>query len=223
MTKDISGRGVQFSMLKLLEETEVDLRSGNDMHSQLQAFFEMQHKGKISNQVINTRHILFIISGAFNNLTDIVKSRLNKNAIGFGNKGSSSSKDDEIFLNAATTKDFIDFGFEPEFIGRLPIRVACSELSKNDLYDILKNSSGSIIKQYEQSFKAYGIDIIFNDNALRKIANIAYNEKTGARALMTVCEKILRQYKFELPSTGVTNFIITEEIVDREWKSAVQK
>src|SRR5690606_8786348 len=104
----------------------VDLRSGHDIASQMQSFMEMQQKGKVDKQVINTRHILFIVSGAFSHLKEIIQTRLGRQEIGiassFFNKDESIS--DNIFAYAQT-EDFIKFGFEPEFIGRLPIRVHC--------------------------------------------------------------------------------------------------
>ncbi|HEY2953071.1 MAG TPA: ATP-dependent protease, partial [Verrucomicrobiae bacterium] len=117
-------------------------------------------------------------------------------------------------LREAQTKDFIDFGFEPEFIGRLPVRVVCQALNVDDLFYILKNSEGSIIRQYEQDFSAYGIEVLFQDDGLRRIAERAADEKTGARGLMTVCERVFREFKFELPSTHVQRFVVTRELVD---------
>src|SRR5204863_2703890 len=114
----------------------------------------------------------------------------------------------------AQTRDFIDFGFEPEFIGRLPVRVNCQPLDESDLFTILKSSEGSIIRQYEQTFAAYGIEVLFRDDGLRRIAELAVVEQTGARGLMTVCERIFRDLKFELPSTAVKRFIVTRELVD---------
>src|SRR4029079_3196731 len=98
---------------------------------------------------------------------------------------------------------FIEFGFEPEFIGRLPVRVVCQSLSVDDLFNILRTSEGSIIRQYEQSFAAYGIEVLFQDDGLRRIAVIAAEEQTGARGLMTVCERMFREVKYEVPSTHV--------------------
>ena len=115
-------------------------------------------------------------------------------------------------LGLATTQDFIDFGFEPEFIGRIPIRVSCRSLSSDDLYDVLKYSEGSIIRQYQRNFLAYGIDATFTDKALRCIAEHAYQERTGARGIMTVCENILRDFKFELPSTNIDGLVITPAV-----------
>jgi ATP-dependent protease Clp ATPase subunit len=120
----------------------------------------------------------------------------------------------EAVLDAAQTRDFIEFGFEPEFIGRLPVRVVCHPLNAEDLFEILKNSEGSIIRQYEQDFSAYGIEILFSDDGLKRIAERAGNEQTGARGLMTVCERVFREIKFELPSTPVKRFVVTPELVE---------
>jgi hypothetical protein len=94
------------------------------------------------------------------------------------------------------------------------VHVVCTELEVDDLFYILKHSEGSIIRQYENAFQAYGITVLFADSGLRRIAEKAIEQKTGARALMTVCEKVLRDYKFELPSTGVSEFVVTAEVVD---------
>jgi len=113
-----------------------------------------------------------------------------------------------------TTRDFIEFGFEPEFIGRLPVRVICQPLSVDDLSSILKNSEGSIIRQYEQSFGSYGIEVLFQDEGLRRIAALAAEEQTGARGLMTVCERVFRDFKYELPSTHIRQFEVTADVVE---------
>ena len=211
--RDVSGRGVQIGLLKLMEETEVDLRAGYDAASQMQAMMEFQQKGKVEKRIVNTRHILFIISGAFNGLKEIVQKRLNERAIGFNATVRSQAEEEDYFPHV-TPQDFIEFGFEPEFIGRLPVHVVCQNLSAADLYHILKNSEGSIVRQYEQAFRAYGIEVLFSDEGLHRIAEAAHIQKTGARALMTVCEKTLREYKFELPSSSVREFVVTERVVE---------
>ena len=212
--RDVSGRGVQIGLLKLMEETEVDLRAGNDVASQMRAAMEFQKSGKVDKEVINTRHILFIISGAFTGMEQIIKKRMHQSRIGFNAEIASHTDDASQYLEDVTPKDFIDFGFEPEFIGRLPVHVICNELAVDDLFHILKHSEGSIIRQYENAFRAYGITVLFSNNGLRRIAEKAIEQKTGARALMTVCEKVLRDYKFELPSTGVSEFVVTDAVVD---------
>jgi ATP-dependent Clp protease ATP-binding subunit ClpX len=210
--RDVSGRGVQTNLLKLMEETEVPARSQQDLAGQVQAMLEMQMRGRKGSSTINTKHILFIVSGAFDGLEKIVRRRLREASIGFAAK---SKEVDEIgALNEAQTRDFIEFGFEPEFIGRLPVRVVCHPLESEDLYNILKNSEGSIIRQYEQTFGAYGIDVLFRDDGLRKIAELAAGEQTGARGLMTVAERALRNFKYELPSTKVKQFEVTSELVE---------
>jgi len=154
-----------------------------------------------------------VVSGAFGGLEKLVLKRLREAAIGFA-AASQKAVDPEQSLAEAQTRDFIEFGFEPEFIGRLPVRVVCHHLSVEDLFAIMKTSQGSIIRQYEQSFAAYGIEVLFSDDGLRRIAELAAEEKTGARGLMTVCEGVFRDLKFELPSTHVKRFVVTREIVD---------
>ena len=212
--RDVSGRGVQIGLLKLMEETEVDLRAGNDVASQMRAAMEFQRSGKVDKEVINTRHILFIISGAFTGMEKIIKKRMHQSRIGFNADIASQTEDTSHYFEDVTPKDFIDFGFEPEFIGRLPVHVICNELAVDDLFYILKHSEGSIIRQYENAFRAYGITVLFSNKGLRRIAEKAIAQQTGARALMTVCEKVLRNYKFELPSTGVSEFVVTDAVVD---------
>ena len=210
--RDVSGRGVQTNLLKLMEETEVPARSPSDIAGQIQAMMEMQ-RGRKSPGTINTKHILFIVSGAFDGLEKIAAKRLRESAIGFAAKERPAETPEEI-LAAAQTRDFIEFGFEPEFIGRLPVRVVCHSLNTDDLFMILKNSEGSIIRQYEQDFAAYGIETFFSDDGLRRIAEKAGGEQTGARGLMTVCERVFRDIKFELPSTSVKSFVVTPELVE---------
>ena len=212
--RDVSGRGVQTNLLKLMEETDVPARAPNDIAGQIQAMMELtQRGGKKQPSTINTKHILFVVSGAFGGLEKVVFKRLREATIGFA-ASSRPEVAEEGCLEAVLTRDFIDFGFEPEFIGRLPVRVVCQNLNVDDLFLILKASEGSIIRQYEQSFASYGIEVLFRDDGLRQIAELAAGEKTGARGLMTVCERIFRDLKFELPSTPVKRFVVTKGLVD---------
>ena len=209
--RDVSGRGVQTNLLKLMEETEVPARAPNDIAGQVQAMMEMQ-RGRKSAGVINTKHILFIVSGAFDGLDKIIRRRMKEAVIGFAAQNNPLTS--EEVLNEVQTRDFIDFGFEPEFIGRLPVRVICQPLMVEDLFHILKTSEGSIIRQYEQDFAAYGIEVLFQDDGLRRIAELAGEEQTGARGLMTVCERVFRDLKFELPSSHVRRFVVSRELVE---------
>lgn len=212
--RDVSGRGVQTNLLKLMEETEVPGRAPHDLAGQVQAMMETMQPGrKKQPATINTRHILFVVSGAFGGLEKIVRKRLREATIGFG-AAVKSSGDDERTLEQVQTRDFLEFGFEPEFIGRLPVRVVCHPLNVEDLFLILKTSEGSIIRQYERDFAAYGMEVLFRDDGLLRIAERAEEEKTGARGLMTVCERVFRDLKFDLPSTHVKQFVVTRQLVD---------
>lgn len=210
--RDVSGRGVQTTLLKLMEETEVNVRNPQDIQSQMQAMFEMNKGGGSKKDTINTRHILFIVSGAFSGLEKIVEKRLRQGAIGFAAE-KFDAPDETVLQKELGTQDFIEFGFEAEFIGRLPVRVVCEHLDANDLFEIMKNSEGSLIRQYEREFEAFGIQANFEDSALHPIAEEAALEKTGARGLLTVCERLLRDFKFELPGTAVTQIKIDGDLV----------
>ncbi len=212
MGRDVSGRGVQTALLKLMEETEVPLRAANDIQGQLQAAMEYQRTGgKPKRQTINTRHILFIVSGAFEKMRGVIERRVRHSTIGFGSEVD-SGKDHQI-LQRVTTADFVEFGLEPEFIGRLPVRVVCQELEVDDLFQILQRSEGSIVRQYERAFRSYGIEVFFEEAGLHRVAELAAEEKTGARGLLTVCERLLRSFKYELPGSGVNRFTVDAGLI----------
>ena len=212
MGRDVSGRGVQTALLKLMEETEVPVRNPMDIQSQMQAAFDLK-SGKAGPRTVNTRHILFIVSGAFSGLEKIVRKRLSENSIGFGANASDIPMDNELFRHVGT-QDFIDYGFEAEFIGRLPIRVVCEQLEAGDLLEIMLNSEGSLLRQYEQEFAEYGIKAHFEHQALKIIADRAVEEKTGARGLLTICERVLRNFKFELPGTAVRELNVNVDLLE---------
>ena len=218
--RDVSGRGVQTTLLKLMEETEVPVRSMNDLQAQLQAAFEFQRRGKAKRETINTRHILFVVSGAFEKLKEQVARRVRQGQIGFS-APPVQVMDNELFQHV-TTQDFVEYGFEPEFIGRLPVRVVCLDLDAEDLFKIMKYSEGSLLRQYERAFRAYGIEISFDDEALRLMADAAAEERTGARGLLTVFEKLFRDYKYYLAGSGLSQLRVTAELV-REPKRVLDR
>lgn len=211
--RDVSGRGVQINLLKLMEDADVNLFSPTDMMAQMSAVMDMSRGGRSRKRSLNTRHILFIVSGAFDKLAESVKKRLEANSIGFGSTSEIVNREESDYLHRVETTDFIKYGFEPEFIGRLPVRVACDPLEVEDLMAILTTSEGSLLEQYRQDFKGYHIDFKMTREALEEIARRAHAEKTGARGLMTVFERVFRYFKFELPSTGIEAFEVTAETV----------
>src|SRR5512136_2731139 len=221
---DVSRTGVQRALLKPMEETEVDLKVPHDPISQLEAIEHYRKTGKREKRTINTKHILFIMSGAFNGLEEMIKKRLNREGIGFG--AEIRSKDERAeYLKQVKAEDLTVFGFESEFIGRLPVVTVFEKLEVDDLYSILKNPNNPIILSKKKDFKSYGIDIQFEDRALRALAVKAYEEKTGARGLVSAVEKVLLKFEKRLPSTTVQKFVVTREVVEnprRELESLLQ-
>jgi ATP-dependent Clp protease ATP-binding subunit ClpX len=175
-----------------------------------------QLRNKPKKSTVSTRNILFIVSGAFDQLGENIRKRLDLNRIGFGSaeENISSSESANRFLSQAETRDFIDYGFEPEFIGRLPVRVSCEELNKDDLAQILNSSEGNVLEQYKNDFSGYDISIEIGEDAIEKIAEKAAEEKTGARGLVTILEKTFRDFKFELPSTAIRDFSVSANTVE---------
>ena len=210
---DVSRTGVQRALLKPMEETDVDLKVPHDAVSQIQAIEHFRKTGKKEKKVVNTKNILFIMSGAFGDLADIIKKRLQKQGIGFEADVRSAEVPWEI-IKEVTSQDLVEFGFESEFVGRLPVAVVFDELTRDDLLEILKNPNNPVIVSKRQDFRAYGIDIKFEDDALLKIAEMAAQEKTGARGLVSAIEKVLIPFEKHLPSTDIKRFLVTPELVD---------
>jgi len=209
---DVSRTGVQRALLKPMEETEVDLKVPHDPISQLEAIEHYRKTGKREKRTINTKNILFIMSGAFNGLEELIKKRLNREEIGFG--AEIRSKDERAeYLKQVKAEDLIAYGFESEFIGRLPVTTVFEKLEVDDLYAILKNPNNPIILGKKKDFKSYGIDIQFEEEALYDLAVKACEEKTGARGLVSAVEKILIKFEKRLPSTDIGKFVVTRAVV----------
>lgn len=211
---DVSRTGVQRNLLKLMEESEVELRPPHDLASQMEAMFEAQKQGKVVRKKINTKNILFVMSGAFVNLDKIIKKRLKQQAIGFQATDTILNVEDETdYLKYVKSEDLIEYGFESEFVGRLPVVVRLAALDETALYQIIKNPFSSVVRSKIRDFKAYGITLEFQDEALRELARAAYLEKTGARGLVSVFEKALLKFEKKLPSTNIKKLVVTEQIV----------
>ncbi len=209
---DVSRSGVQRALLKLMEDTDVDLRTPHDLASQMEAVIETQRTGKAERKKVSTRNMLFIVSGAFGGLADIVRRRLAKGTMGF-RQGQEIPRADEDVLRNVTTPDLIEYGFESEFIGRLPVVSQLRELSEDALFDVLKNPYSAVVQGKKQDFAAYGIELTFEDDALKEIARRAYAAGIGARGLTSVMEKNLIRFEKLLPSSKVRKLDVTRDLI----------
>jgi endopeptidase Clp ATP-binding regulatory subunit ClpX len=215
---DVSRTGVQRALLKPMEETEVDLKVPHDPISMIQEIESYRKTGKRHKRTINTKNILFIMSGAFSDLTEIIKKRVSDHGIGFGASFTQSQDSSEILRHVAS-EDLIKFGFESEFVGRLPVRSVFEKLTKDDLFEILKNPNNPIILGKKLDFAAYDIQVKFEDKVLRILAEKAFEENTGARGLVSAVEGALLLFEKKLPSTGISKFPVTESVIENPQKS----
>jgi len=210
---DVSRTGVQRALLKPMEETDVDLKVPHDPISMLEEIERYRKTGKRKKRVVNTKNVLFIMSGAFNELSELIKKRVTDQGIGFGASLTSRLGDDD-YLKYVKPEDLIRFGFETEFVGRLPVISMFEQLTEEDLYAILKNPNNPVIVSKKRDFQAYDISIKCDDRALRTLAHLAHKEKTGARGLVSTIEKALLQFEKRLPSTGVKKLSVTEQVIN---------
>ncbi len=223
---DVSRSGVQRALLKLMEETEVELRVPHDIAAQMEAMMEAQRTGKLEREKVNTRNILFVMSGAFQGLDDIVRRRLRKGNMGFGHDegGRRIPQTTDDIIAQVATEDLLEYGFESEFIGRLPVIALLRDLSAQGLFDILKNPKNAVVQGKIRDFKAYGIALEFEEDAFKLMAEQAHSEQTGARGLVRVCERALIPFEKALPSTDIKELTVTRAVVEhpeRELRSLV--
>jgi endopeptidase Clp ATP-binding regulatory subunit ClpX len=209
---DVSRTGVQRALLKPMEETDVDLKVPHDPIAMMQEIERFRKTGKREKQSINTKNVLFIMSGAFTDMVPIIQRRLTRQGIGFGARIVSAQEQLDTLAHVKA-QDLIEFGFESEFVGRLPVKAVFEHLTEQDLYQILKNPNNPIMLGKKLDFAAYGIAVKFEDAFLRRMADLAFAEGTGARGLVSVIEKALLDFEKALPSSSATQFPVTLDVV----------
>ena len=203
VTRDVSGEGVQQALLKILEGKFASIAPDGARNRPQQELIQ-----------IDTTDILFICTGSFNGIEDLVRRRVGDRGLGFGAEIAKGEEDKNLLRALVRTEDLVKYGMIPEFMGRLPIIVACDDLGVDILTEVLWKPKNALARQYERLFEMEGVKLRFTEDALRAVAEEAHRRKSGARGLRAIIEEVMLDVMYEIPSlTGVTECVVNREVV----------